>query len=205
VYTTYNWRYKNVYKTLLTVLVMVLTIILLSVAVIVILVFMYYYNRLVVLSNRIDNSLSQIDVQLRKRADLVPNLVKTVKGYAKHEKKIMSEVTNARKALLSAKTLPSRMKAGSQLESALKSIFAIAENYPQLRANENFLELQRELSAIEDKIAYARQFYNDSILLYNNACTTMPGMIFAKMYSKKSKEFLQIPKETRALPDVKFD
>ncbi|MDP4039205.1 MAG: LemA family protein [Candidatus Pacearchaeota archaeon] len=176
-----------------------------SIAILIVLVFIYYFNRLVVLSNRIDNSLSQIDVQLKKRADLVPNLLESVKGYAKHEKNIIKEVTDARKALLGAQTLPAKMKAGSQLETALKSIFAIAENYPKLRANENFLQLQNELSVIEDKIAYARQFYNDSILSYNNTCTTFPGVIFARLYNKAQKPFLQIPKEERAIPKVKFD
>jgi LemA protein len=183
---------------------MVLILTLSILAVVVILIFIFYFNRLVVLSNRIDNSLGQIDVQLKKRADLVPNLLESVKGYAKHEKKIMSEVTNARKALLAGKTLKSRMKAGSQLESALKSIFAISENYPQLRANENFLQLQNELAAIEDKVAYSRQFYNDSILSYNNTCTTFPGAFFAKIFSKTKKEFFQIPNEEKAVPKVKF-
>ena len=171
----------------------------------IVIIFIYYFNKLVVLSNRIDNSLSQIDVQLKKRADLVPNLLESVKGYASHEKKIMADVTNARKALLSAKTISSRVKAGAELETALKSIFAIAENYPQLRANENFLQLQNELSAIEDKIAYSRQFYNDSILSYNNTVEAFPGNLFAKVYNKKEKEFLQIPAEERAVPKVKFE
>lgn len=170
----------------------------------IIIIFIYYFNRFIVLGNRIDNSLSQIDVQLRKRADLVPNLINAVKGYAKHEKSIMQDVTKARSALLSAKTLPARMKAGNQLQEALKSIFAIAENYPQLRANENFLHLQQELSAIEDKIAYSRQFYNDSILSYNNSVKTFPGTFFASIYSKKEKPFLQIPQEARAVPKVEF-
>jgi len=164
-----------------------------------------YYNRFVRLSNQIDNSLSQIDVQLQKRADLVPNLINTVKGYAKHEKKIMQEVTNARKALLGAKDMPSKVKAGSELQNALKSIFAIAENYPQLRANENFLHLQQELSAIEDKVAYSRQFYNDAILSYNNSVTLFPGKIFAGMFSRKEREFLTIPKEAKAVPKVDFE
>ncbi|MBU2496943.1 MAG: LemA family protein [Nanoarchaeota archaeon] len=167
-------------------------------------IFIYYFNRFVILGNRIDNSLSQIDVQLRKRADLVPNLVKTVEGYAKHEKKIMTEVTNARKALLSAKTLPDKMKAGNQLQNALKTIFAIAENYPQLKANENFLQLQKELAAIEDKIAYSRQYYNDSILTFNNSVKTFPGAFFARLYGQKHKEFLKIPTEMKAVPKVEF-
>ena len=175
-----------------------------AIAILVVLAFIYYYNRFVVLGNRIDNSLSQIDVQLRKRADLVPNLIKTVKGYAKHERKIMTEVTNARKELLSAKTFQKRAKAGSELQSALKSIFAIAENYPDLKANENFLHLQQELAAIEDKIAYSRQFYNDSILSYNNAVESFPGNMFANVYKKKEKPYLEIPKESKAVPKVEF-
>jgi LemA protein len=180
-----------------------LTIIII-VLIIMVIAFIFYYNRFVVLGNRIDNSLSQIDVQLRKRADLVPNLIKTVKGYAKHEKKIMTEVTNARKALMGAQTIEKRVKAGNQLQEALKSIFAIAENYPQLRANENFLHLQKELAAIEDKIAYSRQFYNDSILVFNNSVEKFPGVFFARIYGKKEKEFLQIPQEAKAVPKVDF-
>ena len=167
-------------------------------------IFIWYYNRFAVLSNRIRNSLAQIDVQLRKRADLVPNLIETVKGYAKHEKGIMKEVTDARKALLAAKDLPGRVKAGNQLQEALKSIFAIAENYPNLKANENFLQLQQELAAIEDKVAYARQFYNDSILDYNNLATTFPGNFFGSIYNRKEKAFLEIPVEARAVPKVSF-
>ncbi len=171
---------------------------------VIVIMFIYYYNRLVSLSNQIDNSLSQIDVQLKKRADLVPNLLASVKGYMKHERAAISEVTNARKALVGATTMESKVKAGSQLESALKSIFAIAENYPQLRANENFLQLQQELTSIEEKVAYARQFYNDGILSYNNACTTFPGKIFAGIYNRHEKTFLKITAEERAVPKVSF-
>lgn len=167
-------------------------------------VLIYFYNKFVVLGNRIDNALSQIDVQLRKRADLVPNLIETVKGYAKHEKSIMESVVEARKAFLSASDIKGKMKAGNQLQKALKSVFAIAENYPQLKANENFLQLQQELSAIEDKVAYSRQFYNDSILVFNNSIKTFPGNIFAKMFNLREKEYLQIPEEMRAVPRVKF-
>lgn len=171
---------------------------------VIVVIFIYYYNRFVVLGNRIDNSLSQIDVQFRKRADLVPNLVKTVKGYAKHEEKIMKSVTEARKAFLGAKDMKGKVKAGNMMQDALKSIFAIAENYPQLKANENFLHLQKELSAIEDKVAYARQFYNDSILSYNNATKVFPGVFFAGLYHVKAKEYLKIPTEARAVPKVDF-
>jgi LemA protein len=178
--------------------------ILIAFVVLIVITFIYYYNKFAVLSNRIDNSLSQIDVQLKKRADLVPNLINTIKGYAKHEKSIMEDVTNARKALVSAGTLDKRMKAGAELQSALRSVFAIAENYPQLKANENFLQLQQELSSIEDKVAYARQYYNDSILSYNNTVTTFPGTFFANLYSRKQKQFLQLPSEEKAVPKVSF-
>lgn len=177
---------------------------LIVIAVIIAILFMFYYNKFIVLGNRIDNSLSQIEVQFRKRADLIPNLIKTVKGYAKHERKIMSEVTQARKELMAAKSLPQKLKAGNELQNALKSIFAIAENYPQLRANENFMHLQQELAAIEDKIAYARQFYNDSILSYNNATKLFPGVFFANIYGAKPKEYLKIPKEAHAVPKLEF-
>ena len=166
--------------------------------------FVYYFNKFVILGNRIDNALSQIDVQLRKRADLVPNLIATVKGYVKHEQKMIEKVTEARKALLVATSFEKRVKAGNKLQSALKSIFALAENYPQLKANENFLQLQQELSAIEDKVAYSRQFYNDSILDYNNSVKSFPGNFFASIYSKKEKPYLEIPAEMRAVPKVNF-
>ena len=178
--------------------------IIIGIIALIVIIFIFYFNRFVVFGNRVDNSLSQIDVQLRKRADLVPNLIKTVKGYAKHESKIMAEVTKARVAMLKAPTLEKRMKAGNQLQTALKSIFAIAENYPQLKANENFLHLQQELAAIEDKVAYSRQFYNDSILVYNNTCKSFPGIFFANLYGKKSKEFFKIPEEAKAVPKVEF-
>ncbi len=178
--------------------------VLLGAVIVIVIMFIYYYNRLVTLSNEIDNSLSQIDVQLKKRSDLVPNLLESVKGYMKHEKGIITEVTNARKALVGAKTMESKVKAGNQLQNALGSIFAIAENYPQLKASDTFTHLQQELSAIEDKIAYSRQFYNDATLSYNNACTTFPGTFFAGIYNKKSKEFLKIAEAERKNVQVKF-
>ncbi len=182
-------------------LLLIIPLILVAVAVVAII---FYYNRFTILENRIDNSLSQIDVQLKKRSDLVPNLISTVKGYAKHEKGIMESVTKAREVLMGAKTLPDKIKAGGELSNALKSIFAIAENYPQLKANENFKALQDELSAIEDKIAYSRQFYNDSILSYNNSVETFPGVMFAKMFSKEEKQMITIQAEERAVPKVEF-
>ena len=167
-------------------------------------VFFYYFNRFATLGNRIDNSLSQIDVQLKRRADLIPNLIETVKGFAKHETAAIKAVTDARKALVSAKGVEKKIKANNQMESALKSIFAIAEGYPDLKANTNFLELQRELSSTEDKVAYSRQFYNDSILAFNDLCKTMPGVFFARLYGKQPREYLKIAEAERKKVDVKF-
>ena len=178
--------------------------IILGIVALVILIFFTYFNRFAVLGNRIDNSLSQIDVQLKRRADLIPNLIETVKGYTKHENAAIKAVTEARKALVSAKGVEGKVKADNNLESALKTIFALAENYPNLKANENFLELQRELATTEDKVAYSRQYYNDSILSYNTLCITMPGMFFANLYGKKTREYLQIAEKERKNVDVKF-
>ena len=178
--------------------------ILIAIVVVIIIVFFSYYNRFAVLGNRIDNSLSQINVQLKRRADLIPNLMESVKGYMKHEKSIMKSVTEARKALVGAKDLSAKMKANNKLEGFLGKLFAIAENYPDLKANTNFLELQRELASTEDKIAYSRQFYNDSILSYNILCTTMPGAFFAKLYGKKEREYLKITEAEKKNVKVKF-
>ncbi len=168
-------------------------------------IFIYYFNKLTVLENRIKNSLGQINVQLKRRADLIPNLIETVKGYAKHERKIIKEVTEARKALVQAKTIDKKIQANQQLESALKSIFALAEGYPDLKANQNFLELQRELTTTEDKIAYARQYYNDSILNYNNLCLTFPGKIFAVIIGKKPMKYVDIAPSEKEIPKVSFE
>ena len=175
-------------------------LLLIGLAGLLVIIFISYFNRFAVLGNRIDNSLSQIDVQLKRRADLIPNLVETVKGYAKHEKAAIKEVTDARKALVSATGVENKIKANNQLQSALKTIFAIAENYPDLKANTNFLELQRELTTTEDKISYARQYYNDSILSYNNLCTTFPGSIFGR----KPREYLKIAASERENVRVEF-
>lgn len=175
-----------------------------GVIVLILAVFMLYYNRFAVLINRIDNSLSQIDVQLKRRADLIPNLVKTVKGFAKHETAAIKAVTDARKVLMGAQGIEDKVKADNMLESALKTIFAIAEGYPDLKANTNFLELQRELSSTEDRVAYSRQFYNDSILSYNNLVQTMPGAFFAKLYGKSQREYLKITEAEKKNVNVEF-
>jgi LemA protein len=181
-----------------------LAFILIGVVVLIALVFLYYFNRFVRLGNRIDNSLSQIDVQLKRRADLIPNLIETVKGFAKHEKDAINAVTEARKALVSAKDIEKKVKANDQLESALKTVFAIAEGYPDLKANTNFLELQRELAATEDRVAYSRQYYNDSILRYNDLCKAMPGLFFARLYGKNPREYLKIAESEKKEIKVKF-
>jgi len=163
----------------------------------------YYYNRFVTLDNRINNSLAQIDVQLKKRADLIPSLIKVVKGYAKHESGIMEAVTKARAEMLKAGNIASKVKAGDKLQTTLGKIFAIAENYPNLKANENFLHLQQELAAIEDKVAYARQYYNDSITFYDNASQRFPGVLFFKLYGRqRGKEYLKIPEASREMPKI---
>jgi LemA protein len=172
--------------------------------VIIILIFLSYYNRIIRLENRIDNSWAQIDVQLKRRADLIPNLMETVKGYMKHEKEVLENVTKARSALMNAKSPQENIDADNMLTGALKSLFAVSENYPDLKANKNFLNLQDELTHTEDKIAYSRQHYNDSVLAFNNTIETFPGVIFARRMGKKEREMLQIPDESRELPKVKF-
>ncbi len=179
-------------------------IIILVIVVIIILIFLSYYNRIIRLENRIDNSWAQIDVQLKRRADLIPNLMETVKGYMKHEKETLENVTNARAALMKAKTPQENINADNMLTGALKSLFAVAENYPDLKANQNFLQLQDELTHTENKIAYARQHYNDSVLSFNNTIETFPGVVFARMMNKNEKEMLQIPAESREVPKVAF-
>jgi LemA protein len=162
------------------------------------------YNRIISLENRVGNAWSQIDVQLKKRNDLVPNLVETVKGYAAHEKGIFEEVAKARQAMVSAKGVGESVEAANAMQGALGRLFAVAENYPQLKASENFRVLQEELSGIENKIAYARQFYNDAVLQYNNAIETIPGNLLAGPMGKKEQVFLEIPETERQAPQVSF-
>jgi LemA protein len=176
--------------------------ILIVLAVLIIGTFIYYYNRFVVLDNRIKNSLAQIDVQLKKRADLVPALVKIVKGYAKHEKQIFTQITKARTELVKGKNVAEKVKAGDVLQGFLGKLFAIAESNPELKANENFLHLQRELSAIEDKVAYARQYYNDGVLFLENASQRFPGVFFFKLYGRQKKDYLKIPEANRKMPEI---
>lgn len=175
-----------------------------AVIVILAIVLVVLFNSLIVSRNRVKNAWSQIDVQLKKRNDLVPNLVETVKGYTKHEKAIFSQITQARTAITNAKRVAEKAKASNILTSALKSLFALAESNPQLQASANFLQLQEELSGIEAKIAYARQFYNDSVLAFNNNIQTFPGNIVAGLFSFKQQEFFEILEGEKAVPKVSF-
>ena len=156
------------------------------------------------LRNRIDNAWAQIDVQLKRRFDLIPNLVETVKGYAKHEKKVFTEVTKARTAMMEAKTIPEKAKAHNMMSETLKSLFAVAENYPKLEASENFRMLQEELSGTESKIAYARQAYNDSVLSYNNGIQVFPGNIVAGMFAFKNRDFFKTEGAEKAACKSRF-
>ncbi len=179
-------------------------LIIIFIVVIFLLVFWGIYNRIIRTENQIDNAWAQIDVQMKRRADLIPNLMETVKGYMKHERGTMESVTNARAAIMSAKSPQESMDANNMLTGALKTLFAVAENYPDLKANQNFLQLQDELTHTEDKIAYSRQHFNDSVLVFNNTIETFPGNIFANMMRKKAREMLQIPEASKEVPKVSF-
>lgn len=162
------------------------------------------YNGLVTESTQIDEAWGQIDVQLKRRADLIPNLVESVKGYAKHEKTVFTEVTKARTALMKAETPADSAKANDMLTGALKSLFAVAEAYPQLKANENFVHLQKELSDTEDKVAYSRQFYNTQLMEYNLKVKVFPNTLFANMFGFKEKEFFKADEAERKSVKVNF-
>jgi LemA protein len=162
------------------------------------------YNRLVVLRNRIDNAWSQIDVQLRRRYDLIPNLVETVKGYATHEREVFERVSEARARAIAAGNVKDQGQAENMLTQALRSLFAVAENYPQLRASENFMQLQEELSGTESKIAFARQFYNDTVLMYSNMRQSFPAVLIANSMGFGPREYFEMEEEARTPVQVKF-
>ncbi len=163
------------------------------------------YNRLITLRNRSDNAWAQVDVQLRRRYDLIPNLVETVKGYAKHEREAFQKVTEARSKAINAGTVKEQGQAENMLTGALKSLFAVVENYPDLKANQNFLMLQEELAGTEGKIAYARQFYNDTVMKFNLRQQVFPSNIIANTFNFKEKEYFEIEEEEAREPvKVKF-
>ena len=180
------------------VIVLIAVILLLGLAVVVI------YNRLVRLRNRSENSWAQVDVQLRRRYDLIPNLVETVKGYASHERQTFEEVTQARTRAQQAGTVEEQGPAENALTAAIGRLFAVAEAYPELRASENFQQLQSQLEETEDKIRVARQVYNDTVLSYENARQTVPTNLVAGMFGFEGKPYFEIEEPVREAPRVEF-
>ena len=176
----------------------------LGVLVVIAIFFVSTYNGLVVARNKVRDQFSQIDVQLKKRFDLIPNLVETVKGYAKHESETLEKVIEARNGYANAKTDAEKMAASKEMSQGVMQIFALAENYPELKANSNFLELQGQLKEVEDKISYARQFYNDSVLLYNNKIEMFPSNLVASMFGFKKETFFEADEKERENVEVKF-
>jgi LemA protein len=181
-----------------------LIFVIIGIAVLFLLWAVFTYNRLVVLRNRIDNAWSQIDVQLKRRYDLIPNLVETVKGYAAHEKEVFEKVTQARASMASATTVAQQGEAQNQISQALKSLFAVAEAYPELKANENFMMLQEELSGTESKIAYARQFYNDTVMAYNTLIQSFPANMIAGPFGFVQRDYFAIDETSREPVKVQF-
>lgn len=162
------------------------------------------YNSMVTLRNRVDNAWQNIDTQLQRRNDLIPNLVETVKGYAKHESETLEKVVAARNACVSAGTPEAKMEADGVLTGALRQLFAVAESYPDLKANANFQQLQGSLQDTEDKVSYARQSYNDCVLNYNNRIQTFPANIFAGIFGFKERQGFEAAEAARQAPQVKF-
>lgn len=180
------------------------TTILIAILVILALYSWSIYNSLASGLVRIKEAFSGIDVQLKRRIDLIPNLIETVKGYAKHEKDVLENVTKARTSLLSASTMQEKAKSNNQLTETLKSLFAVSENYPDLKASQNFLNLQEELSDTENKIAYSRQFYNSNVRDYNTTLVRFPGNIFGNLFGFKQQEFFEAQAGEREPVKVQF-
>ena len=179
--------------------------IILAVVALVAVLFVVLYNGLVRSRNQVDNAWSQVDVQLKRRLDLIPNLVETVKGYASHEKSTFEAVINARSAAMAAAPTPGAQgQADNVLSGALRQLFALSEAYPDLKANQNFLAMQEELTSTESRVAYARQFYNDSVLGYHNKLDTFPTVLVAKMGNFPRREFFEAEDAARTAPTVKF-
>ncbi len=163
------------------------------------------YNSLIRSRNQIDNAWSQIDVQLKRRLDLIPNLIETVKGYAAHERGTLEAVVKARNSAIAAPDTPhAQAEADNVLTGALRQVFALGEAYPDLKANENFLALQEELTGTEGRVAYARQFYNDSVLTFNNKIQSVPAVFFAKMLHFEEREYFEAEEGARVAPTVEF-
>ncbi len=183
---------------------MVAVIVIVVLVILLLLVFWLGYNGLVKRRNQVDNAWSQIDVQLKRRHDLIPNLVETVKGYAAHERGTFEAVTAARANAINAQSPAEQAQAENVLSGALKSLFAVAEAYPDLKANQNFLNLQEELTSAEDRVAYARQFYNDSVLSYNTQIQKFPTVLLAGMFHFEKREFFDAAPEDTETPQVQF-
>ena len=164
----------------------------------------WIYNRLVKLRARVNNGWSQIDVQLRRRYDLIPNLVTTVQGYATHERELFEHVTEARSQAIEANAVPDQAQAENQITRGVRQLFAVAENYPDLKANQNFLALQEELTGTESKIAFARQFYNDQVALLNTLIGSFPSNVVAKAFGFGPREFFHIEEPERGAVGVQF-
>jgi LemA protein len=179
-------------------------IILIVILVVLALIAVSLYNRIISLDNRVTNAFGQIDVQLKQRNDLIPNLVNTVKGYADFEKSTLQAVTDARARMAGANSISDKVEASNMMSAALGKLFAVAEAYPDLKANASFLDLQAQLTGLEQKIAYSRQFFNDTVLEYNNAITTVPGVFLAGPMGKTSKPMFQAADAERAVPQVQF-
>lgn len=181
------------------------TIIIVAIIAVLLLILIGMYNSLVKLRNQVKNAWSQIDVQLKRRHDLIPNLIDTVKGYMKHERDTLENITNARANAMSATGVADKAKAEGQLNNALGQLQIAVENYPDLKANTNFLALQEELTSTENKIAFSRQNYNDQVLSYNNKIEMFPSNIIASMFSFKQSEFFELEdKAEKAVPKVNF-
>ena len=183
---------------------MVWVVVSLIVAAVVLIALVVIYNRLVRLRNRAENAWAQVDVQLKRRYDLIPNLVETVKGYAAHERETFEAVTNARAAAQQAQGVEQQAQAENVLSAALGRLLAVAEAYPQLRATENFQQLQAQLSDVEQNIAIARQVYNDTVLTYDNALQTVPTNIVAGIFNFKGREYFEVEGAAREAPAVQF-
>lgn len=174
------------------------------VLVVIIVLIIIGYNQLVKLRNMVKDQWSQIDVLLKRRYDLIPNLVETVKGYAAHEKETLEAVINARNKATTTSSVEDSSIANNELTGALNKLFALTESYPNLKANTNFLDLQANLKETEDKISYARQFYNDSVLKYNNKVEMIPTNIVAMLFGFKKYDFFEISDEERQVTKIKF-
>ncbi len=184
---------------------MVFFLILLAIVIVLVFAGVAMYNGLIRSKNQVENAWSQIDVQLKRRLDLIPNLVDTVKGYAAHEQETLQQVIAARNAAIAAPDTPEGQEApNNMLSGALGKLFALSEAYPDLKANQNFLALQEELTATEGRVAYARQFYNDAVLGYNNKIESVPTVFVAKMLGYEQREYFEADESARTVPNVEF-